>query len=54
MIEITHEVLEKNRDLLKPGEDYWIMQRVTRGLNIVGVLIRGGLIILPRETATRG
>ena len=36
MIEITHEVLEKNRDLLKPGEDYWIMQRVTRGLNIVG------------------
>ena len=29
MIEITHEVLEKNRDLLKPGEDYWIMQRVT-------------------------
>ena len=36
MIEITHEVLEKNRGLLKPGEDYWIMQRVTRGLNIVG------------------
>ncbi len=36
MIEITHEVLAMNRDLLQPGDDYWIMQRVTRGLNIVG------------------
>ena len=36
MIEITLETLERNRPLLQAGEDYWVMQRVTRGLNVVG------------------
>ncbi|NDG45427.1 MAG: hypothetical protein EBY36_12175, partial [Gammaproteobacteria bacterium] len=30
------ETLERNRPLLQAGEDYWVMQRVTRGLNVVG------------------
>jgi branched-chain amino acid aminotransferase len=36
MTEITHETVQRNLPLLGPGEDYWVMQRVTRGLNVVG------------------
>ena len=36
MMEITRETLARNRPLLSPGEDYWVMQRVTRGQNVVG------------------
>ena len=36
MTEITQEVVARNLPLLGPGEDYWVMQRVTRGLNVVG------------------
>jgi len=36
MIDVTLETVERNRALLHPGEDYWVMQRVTRGLNVVG------------------
>ena len=36
MTEITLETVQRNLPLLGPGEDYWIMQRVTRGLNVVG------------------
>ncbi len=36
MIEITQQTVEKNLPLLKPNEDYWVMQRITRGLNVVG------------------
>jgi branched-chain amino acid aminotransferase len=32
MIEITEEVLRRNLPLLEPGDDYWVTQRVTRGL----------------------
>jgi branched-chain amino acid aminotransferase len=32
MIAISEEVFERNRHLLGPGEDYWIGQRVSRGL----------------------
>ena len=32
MIEITEEVLRRNLALLEPGDDYWVTQRVTRGL----------------------
>ena len=32
MAEVTEEVLERNRHLLDPGEDYWVSQRVSRGV----------------------
>lgn len=32
---ITEEVLERNRHLLGPDDDYWVSQRVSRGLNPV-------------------
>lgn len=31
--EITHEVLRQNLPLLGPDEDYWVTQRVSRGLD---------------------
>ena len=37
LIAITEQVLERNRPLLNiPDDDYWVTQRVTRGLNLVG------------------
>jgi branched-chain amino acid aminotransferase len=33
MMEITEEVLGRNRPLLEPDEDYWVTQRVSRGLD---------------------
>jgi branched-chain amino acid aminotransferase len=33
MIEITEEVLRQNLRLLEPDEDYWVTQRVSRGLD---------------------
>ena len=30
---ITEEVVERNLPLLASGDDYWVTQRVTRGLN---------------------
>ncbi len=35
MLEITHEVLEANRGLLGPHSDYWVGQRISRGLDPV-------------------
>src|ERR1051325_3949640 len=32
MIQITEEVLKRNLPLLEPDEDYWVTQRVTRGI----------------------
>jgi branched-chain amino acid aminotransferase len=32
MMELTTEVVERNVPLLGPNEDYWVTQRVTRGL----------------------
>ena len=36
MTEITHEVLRRNRHLLRAGDDYWLGQRVSRGIHAVG------------------
>jgi len=36
MLAITRETVRRNLPLLAPGEDYWVMQRVTRGCNIPG------------------
>jgi branched-chain amino acid aminotransferase len=33
MIEITEEVLRRNLSLLEPDDDYWVTQRVSRGLD---------------------
>jgi branched-chain amino acid aminotransferase len=33
MIAVTEEVLRRNLPLLEPDEDYWVTQRVTRGLD---------------------
>jgi branched-chain amino acid aminotransferase len=33
MMEITEEVLGRNLPLLEPDEDYWVTQRVSRGLD---------------------
>ena len=33
MIEITEEVLRRNLSLIEPDEDYWVTQRVSRGLD---------------------
>jgi len=35
MVAISEEVLERNRHLLGPGEDYWLAQRISRGVNRV-------------------
>jgi branched-chain amino acid aminotransferase len=35
MVSISAEVLERNRHLLAPGEDYWLAQRVSRGIHPV-------------------
>ena len=35
MIAISEEVFERNRHLLGPDEDYWIGQRVSRGVKDV-------------------
>ena len=36
MMQITEEVLERNRHLIGPGEDYWVAQRISRGVDAVG------------------
>ena len=36
MIEITHEVIRRNAHLLAKGDDYWVGQRVSRGVRAVG------------------
>lgn len=36
MVSISEEVLERNRHFLTPDTDYWLGQRVSRGLNAVG------------------
>jgi branched-chain amino acid aminotransferase len=36
MTEITHEVLRRNQHLLRNGDDYWLGQRVSRGIAAVG------------------
>jgi branched-chain amino acid aminotransferase len=33
MVEVTEEVLRRNLPLLEPDEDYWVTQRVSRGLD---------------------
>ncbi len=33
MIAVSEEVLSRNRHLLGPGEDYWIGQRISRGVS---------------------
>jgi branched-chain amino acid aminotransferase len=33
MAAISEDVLERNRHLLGPGEDYWLAQRISRGVN---------------------
>ena len=45
-IRITEEVLAQNLSLLAPDDDYWVTQRVSRGLDPSGVAIWG------REGAT--
>ncbi len=35
MIRISEEVLERNRHLLGPDEDYWLAQRISRGVKQV-------------------
>ena len=46
MIEITEEVTRRNLTLLEPGDDYWVTQRVSRGLD------PSAREIWPREAAT--
>lgn len=36
MVEITGEVVGRNLVLLEPDEDYWVSQRVSRGLDAAG------------------
>lgn len=36
MIEVTGEVVRRNAHLIGEGDDYWVGQRVSRGLNAVG------------------
>ena len=33
MVVISEDVLARNRHLLGPGEDYWLAQRISRGIN---------------------
>jgi branched-chain amino acid aminotransferase len=35
MAKISEDVLERNRHLLGPGEDYWLAQRISRGVSRV-------------------
>lgn len=35
MVAVSSEVLARNRHLLGPGEDYWLAQRVSRGIHKV-------------------
>ncbi len=35
MVAISEEVLDRNRHLLGPGEDYWLAQRISRGIHPV-------------------
>jgi branched-chain amino acid aminotransferase len=35
MVSISEEVLERNHHLLGPGEDYWLAQRISRGVSRV-------------------
>jgi branched-chain amino acid aminotransferase len=35
MVSISEEVLERNLHLLDPGEDYWLAQRISRGVGRV-------------------
>ncbi len=41
MVEITERVLRENLPLLEPDEDYWVTQRVSRGLDPAGVAVWG-------------
>ena len=36
MIEVTHEVVARNAHLLSAGQDWWVGQRVSRGVKSVG------------------
>lgn len=36
MAEITHEVVGRNAHLLAAGDDYWVGQRISRGVRAVG------------------
>jgi branched-chain amino acid aminotransferase len=36
MIEVTHEVVRRNAHLLGKGDDWWVGQRVSRGVKSVG------------------
>ena len=36
LTEITHEVVRRNAHLLGKGDDYWVGQRVSRGVSAVG------------------
>jgi len=36
LAQISEEVVARNLPLLGPGEDYWVGQRVTRGVDLVG------------------
>lgn len=36
LTDITHEVVRRNAHLLGPGDDFWVGQRVSRGVNAVG------------------
>lgn len=36
MIEITEEVLERNLHLLEADDDYWVGQRISRGVDVPG------------------
>jgi branched-chain amino acid aminotransferase len=46
MVEITGEVVRRNLPLLEPDEDYWVTQRVSRGLD------PSARAIWPQEGAT--
>ena len=41
MVRITEEVLKRNLPLLEPDQDYWVTQRVSRGLDPAGVAVWG-------------
>ncbi len=36
MVEVTHEIVRRNEHLRGPGDDWWIGQRVSRGIKSVG------------------
>ena len=36
MVAVSEEILERNRHLLGPDDDYWLAQRVSRGVDVVG------------------